>query len=114
MNSFCGRLKVWRTKLERGEYDMFPQLSELAKCKLPLELSLIFIQRVDNLEIEINRRFDDIPNVTKLNFVANPFTATADDVAEIGNKAQEELIDIQVNMTAKTSSREIWICRFLD
>ena len=80
---------------------MFSQLSEMAKCKLPLELSLIFIQHMDNLEVEINRRFDDIQNVTKLNFVVNPFTATADDVAEIGNKAQEELIDIQVSMTAK-------------
>ena len=56
---------------------------------------------MDNLEVEINRRFDDIKNVTKLKFVVNPFTATADELAEIGNKGQEELIEIQVNMNAK-------------
>ena len=46
-----------------------------------------------------------------LNFVVNSFTATTDDVAEFGNLAQEELIDIQVYTPEK---RHIWKFGYVD
>ena len=37
MNSFCGRLRLWRTKLEHEEFDMFPQLLEIVQSELPID-----------------------------------------------------------------------------
>ena len=37
----------------------------------------------------------------QLNFVVDPFSATTDDVAHIGNTAEEELIDLQTNTVAQ-------------
>ena len=101
MNGSCGRLRLWRTKLEHGEFDMFLQLLEIVQSELPIDLTKEFVELMTNLVQKINIRFDEIQYTSKLNFVVNPFTVTTDDVAELGNLAQEEFIDIQVNTPAK-------------
>ena len=56
---------------------------------------------MQNLQKEIQRRFQELKTMCQLNFVVDPFSATTDDVAHIGNTAEEELIDLQTNTVAQ-------------
>ena len=69
MNGFCKRLKLWCDKLQRGNTEMFPGLSEILEETLSSCLIKEFVGHMTNVESEITTRFMEIHDPEKLNFV---------------------------------------------
>ena len=102
MDSFCGRLQLWKKKLKRGETDMFPQVGEVLEQSLPQHLCKEFVEHLDKLEEEIQTRFMEAQHVRQMNFVVDPFSAETEDVSRLGNRAEEELLDLQHTVGAES------------
>ena len=66
INAFCKRLKLWCDKLQHGNTEMFPGLSEILEETLSSSLVKEFVEHMTNVESEITTRFMEIQEADKL------------------------------------------------
>lgn len=103
VNSFKGKIQLYRKHLLANNYKHFPTLETLKP--IPKERLKFYAKMLSNLLVEINRRFKCLqPIEGDLALIRDPYSANIDNIS---TDLQVELIDLHSDDTLRTFYHEL-------
>jgi len=105
LNGFLRKMQLWKSKVEKGELEMFPLTVDTDIC------SSVVLEHLSVLEDKMKQYFPSL-NVNECDWVRNPFAVTTEDTKHLPLQEAEELAELQADRTMKLKFREETLLQF--
>jgi hypothetical protein len=105
LNGFVRKMQLWKSKVEKGELEMFPLTVGTDICS-----SLV----LEHLSVLENKMKQYIPSlkVNECDWVRNPFAITTEDTKHLPLQEAKQLTELQADRTMKLKFREETLLQF--
>lgn len=104
---FITRLSVIRSELSRADYS---SMSTLQRCEVSDEILLVFVNHLDMLIADFNRRFDDLRNMTFPDWLVQPMLCSIEEVEPpLRNEVSELQQDLSVGCLFRCKGQMAWL-----
>lgn len=94
---FIDKLELLRYNLLKREFHQFPELSSIKDDVTPEDIDR-FSSHLNELKLDMEKRFEDILKLKVYDWMKNPFTAN---IEEADTTCQEELLEIRYDEESK-------------